>query len=45
VNPGMLVRARKKLLPDLENEDMQGFPNKEISKSEILDMVCATRSF
>jgi hypothetical protein len=24
---------------------MQGFPNEQISKSEILDMVCAMRSF
>jgi hypothetical protein len=24
---------------------LQGFPNEEISKSEILDMVCAVRSF
>jgi hypothetical protein len=24
---------------------LQGFPNEEISKSKILDMVCATRSF
>jgi hypothetical protein len=33
-----------KLLPDLE-DDLQGFPNEEISKSEILDMVCAMTSF
>jgi hypothetical protein len=24
---------------------LQGFPNEEISKSKILDMVCAVRSF
>jgi hypothetical protein len=24
---------------------LQSFPNKEISKSEILDMVCAMKSF
>jgi hypothetical protein len=35
----------RKLLPDLEEENMQGFPNEQISKSEILDMVCAMRSF
>jgi hypothetical protein len=42
VNPVTLVRSWRKLLPDLEE---QGFPNKKISKSEILDMVCAMRSF
>jgi hypothetical protein len=30
---------------DLEDNDLQGFPNKEKSKSEIHDMVCAMRSF
>jgi hypothetical protein len=44
VNPVPLVRSRRKLLPDLEGDDLQGFSNKEISKSEILDMVCAIRS-
>jgi hypothetical protein len=34
-----------KLLPDPEENNMQGFPNEEISKSEILDMVCSIRSF
>jgi hypothetical protein len=33
------------LLSDLEDDDLLGFPNKEISKSVILDMVCAMRSF
>jgi hypothetical protein len=28
-----------------ENYVLQGFPNKEINKSEIFDMVCAMRSF
>jgi hypothetical protein len=28
VNPVMLVRLRRKLLPDLEEDDLQGFPNK-----------------
>jgi hypothetical protein len=32
-----------KLHPDLDN-DLQGFPNEEISKSKVFDMVCATRS-
>jgi hypothetical protein len=36
---------RRKLLPDLEEDGLQGFPNKEISKSEILDMVCAVSCF
>jgi hypothetical protein len=44
VNPEMLVQSWKKLLPDLEEDYLQGFPNEEI-KSEILDMVCDMRSF
>jgi hypothetical protein len=40
-----LVRSWRKLLPDLEEDDLQGFPNKKISKSEIPDMACAMRSF
>jgi hypothetical protein len=43
VNPVTLVRSWRKLVPDLE-DDLQDFPNEEI-KSEILDMVCAMRSF
>jgi hypothetical protein len=39
MNPVMLVRSWRKLLPDL------GFHNEEINKSEILDMVFAVRSF
>jgi hypothetical protein len=45
VNPGMLVRLWRKLLTDIEGDDLQGFPNEEISKSKILDMVCAMRRF
>jgi hypothetical protein len=33
VNPIMLVRLWRKLLPDPDNDHLQGFPNKEISKS------------
>jgi hypothetical protein len=44
VNPVTLVRSSRKLLPDLEDY-FQGFRNEEISKSEILDLVCAIRSF
>jgi hypothetical protein len=44
MNPVMLVRRWRKLLPDLENDDLKSFPNEEISKSKILDMVCAMRS-
>jgi hypothetical protein len=40
----MLVQSWRKLLADLEDDDLQGFPNEESSKSEILD-VCAMRSF
>jgi hypothetical protein len=39
VNPVMLVQSWKKLLPDLEDDDLQGVPNKEVSKSKILNMV------
>jgi hypothetical protein len=45
VNPVMLVRSWGKLLPNLQDDDLQGFHNKEISKSEIFDMVCAMTSF
>jgi hypothetical protein len=34
----------RKVLPDLGN-DLQSLPNEEISKSEILNMVCAVRTF
>jgi hypothetical protein len=44
VNPVTLVRSWRKLLPDLEDDDLQSFPN-EISKSKILGMVCAMRNF
>jgi hypothetical protein len=37
----MLVQLWRKLATDLG----QGFPNEETSKSEILDMKCAMRSF
>jgi hypothetical protein len=43
MNPVTLVWSWRKLLPDLD--DLQSFPNEEISKSEILDMVCAMKSF
>jgi hypothetical protein len=45
VNPVTLVRSRRKLLPHLEENDLQSFRNEGISKSEILDMVCTMRSF
>jgi hypothetical protein len=45
VNPVMLVQLRRKLLLDLEDGDLQGFPNEGISKSKILDIVYAMRSF
>jgi hypothetical protein len=43
VNPVTLVLSWKKLLSDVD--DLQGFPNEEISKSVILDMECTMRSF
>jgi hypothetical protein len=33
------------LLPDAEENDFHGFSTEEISKSEILDILCAVRSF
>jgi hypothetical protein len=45
INQIMLIRSWRKLLSDLKDYDLQGFPNEEISKSKILDMVCAMRSF
>jgi hypothetical protein len=44
MNPVTLVQSWRKLLPDLE-DDLQSFPNEEIGKSKILDMVCTMRSF
>jgi hypothetical protein len=40
VNPVTLVWSWRKHLPDLEEDDLQGFPNREISMSKILDTVC-----
>jgi hypothetical protein len=45
VNPVTLVQSWRKILSDLEEDDLQAFPIEEISKSEVLDMVCAMRSF
>jgi hypothetical protein len=44
MNPVTLIWSWRKLLPDLEEYDLQGFPNEKISKYEILDMACAMRS-
>jgi hypothetical protein len=44
MNPVMLVQSWRKLLADLEEDDLHGFPNEEISKYKILDIVCAIRS-
>jgi hypothetical protein len=44
VNIEMLVLMWRKLLPDPKNDDLQGLPNEETSKSRIVDMVCAMRS-
>jgi hypothetical protein len=45
MNPVTLVQSWRKLLPYLEEDDLQGFRDEETRKSEILDMVCAMRSF
>jgi hypothetical protein len=42
VNPVILVQL---LLTDVDDDNLQGFPNKQISKSKILDMVCTVRNF
>jgi hypothetical protein len=45
MNPVMLIQSLRKLLPKLRDDDLQGSSNKEISRSKILDMVCAISSF
>jgi hypothetical protein len=45
VNPVVLVRSRGKLHPGLKDDDMQGFPSEEISKSKTGHMVYAMKSF
>jgi hypothetical protein len=45
VNKITLVQSLRKLPPDLEENDLQSFPDKEISKYEILDKVQAVKSF
>ena len=37
VDPGTLVQKWGKLPPHLEDNDVQGFPNEELSKFKILD--------
>jgi hypothetical protein len=44
VNSVTLVQLWRKLLQGLEEDYLLGFPNKEIRRSKILGMVCATRS-
>jgi hypothetical protein len=44
INPVKLVWIWRKLLPNLEDYDLQDLPNEEISKSET-DMVSAIWSF
>jgi hypothetical protein len=45
MNPVMLVQPWMKLVPNIEEDDFQSFPNEEFSKSEIIDRVCAMRYF
>jgi hypothetical protein len=40
----MLVQWWKSLFPDLDDDDLQGLPNK-VSKSKIFDMACSMISF
>lgn len=45
MNPVMPGQLQRKLVPDLEEDNLQGFPNEDIRKSEIFDSMCATRIF
>jgi hypothetical protein len=45
MKPVMQVQSCRKLLSDLKEDELEGFPNKVISKSEIFDMVFAMKSF
>jgi hypothetical protein len=40
-----LFQSLKTLLPDLDDDDLHGFPYEAISKSKIVDMMCAMTSF
>jgi hypothetical protein len=44
VNPVTLIQSQRKLLPDLEDDHLQGLPNEETDKSKILDMVPTMKS-
>jgi hypothetical protein len=35
----------RKFVPDLENDNLQGFINDELNKFKFLDTMCAVRSF
>ena len=39
MNPGTLVQKWGKLPPRLEDNDVQGFPNEELSRFKILDTI------
>jgi hypothetical protein len=46
MNPCTLVQKWGKLPPHLEDNDVQGFPNEELSKFKIPDiMLCAVVTF
>jgi hypothetical protein len=45
VNPVTLVRSWRKLLPGLQGDHLNGFPNEEMSTSKILDIAGAMRNF
>jgi hypothetical protein len=41
----MLIHSWRKLLSYLEDDVLQGFSNDEVSRSEILNIVCEMKSF
>jgi hypothetical protein len=45
MNSVTLVRLWRKFVPDLEDDDLHSISDEEINKSEILEVVCAMRSF
>jgi hypothetical protein len=45
INMVMIAQMWKKPFPDLEDDNMQGSPNKVNKKSKILDMARAKRGF
>jgi hypothetical protein len=45
VKPVMMVSSCGKLTSGLQENDLQGFPNEEVCKSQIIDKVYAMKRF